>query len=348
MEAEFVVVGSGSGGAAVAARLAEAGRSVLVIEAGGSDVGPFIRMPGALSYPMNMARYDWGFSSEPEAGLGGRRLACPRGKVVGGSSSINGMVWVRGHPADFDNWAEVGAEGWGHADVLPYFRRLECWHAAGEGGDPDWRGTDGPMHITRGPRDNPLFAAFVEAGRQAGYPVTEDYNGRQQEGFGPMEATIWRGRRWSTAAAYLRPAQRTGRLRLMRAEALRVVFDGRRAVGVEVARRGRVEVVRAGAEVVLAASAINTPKILMLSGVGPAAHLAAHGIPVLVDRPGVGANLQDHLEVYVQYAARRPVTLWRYWNPLGKAWVGARWLLSGTGPGGRWCWRPRPSTRRRS
>ncbi len=331
MEAEFVVVGSGSGGAAVAARLAEAGRSVVVIEAGGSDVGPFIRMPGALSYPMNMARYDWGFSTEPEPELGGRRLACPRGKVLGGSSSINGMVWVRGHAGDFDHWAEAGAEGWSHADVLPYFRRLECWH--GDGGDPAWRGRDGPMHITRGPRDNPLFAAFVEAGRQAGYPVTEDYNGHQQEGFGPMEATIWRGRRWSTAAAYLRPAQRTGRLRLLRAEARRVVFEGRRAVGVEVARRGRVEVVRAGAEVVLAASAINTPKLLMLSGVGPAEHLAGHGIAVLADRPGVGANLQDHLEVYVQFAARQPVTLWRYWNPLGKAWVGARWLLSGTGPG---------------
>ena len=333
MEADFVVVGSGSGGAAVAARLAEAGRSVAVIEAGGSDVGPFIRMPGALSYPMNMARYDWGFSTEPEPELGGRRLACPRGKVLGGSSSINGMVWVRGHAGDFDHWAEAGAEGWGYADVLPYFRRLECWHGGDEGGDPAWRGSDGPMHITRGPRDNPLFAAFVEAGRQAGYPVTEDYNGHHQEGFGPMEATIWRGRRWSTAMAYLRPAQRTGRLRLVRAEARRVVFDGRRAVGVEVLRRGRVEMVRAGAEVVLAASAINTPKLLMLSGVGPADHLTAHGIAVLADRPGVGANLQDHLEVYVQYAARQPVTLWRYWNLPGKAWVGARWLLTGTGPG---------------
>lgn len=330
-DADYVVVGSGSGGAAVAARLAEAGRSVVVIEAGGTDAGPFIRMPGALSYPMNMARYDWGFSSEPEPGLGGRRLACPRGKVLGGSSSINGMVWVRGHACDFDHWAEAGATGWGFADVLPYFRRLECWH--GEAGDPEWRGRAGPMHVTRGRRENPLFAAFVEAGRQAGYPVTADYNGRQQEGFGAMEATIWRGRRWSTAMAYLRPALKGGRLRLVRGEARRVVFEGRRAVGVEVARRGGVEVIRAGCEVVLAASAINTPKLLMLSGVGPAAHLAEHGIDVLADRPGVGANLQDHLEVYVQFAARKPVTLWRYWNLAGKAWVGLQWLLAGRGPG---------------
>jgi len=331
MDAEYVVVGSGSGGAAVAARLAEAGRSVVVVEAGGSDAGPFIRMPGALSYPMNMARYDWGYRSEPEPGLGGRRLACPRGKVIGGSSSINGMVWVRGHARDFDHWAEAGATGWAFADVLPYFRRLECWH--GDAGDPEWRGRAGPVHVTRGPRDNPLFAAFVEAGRQAGYPLTDDYNGRQQEGFGAMEASIWRGVRWSTAMAYLRPAQRSGRLRLVRAEARRVVFEGRRAVGVEVIRRGRTEVIRARVEVVLAASAINTPKLLMLSGIGPAGHLAQHGIAVLADRPGVGANLQDHLEVYVQFAAKKPVTLWRYWNLAGKAWVGARWLLTGRGPG---------------
>ena len=331
MDAEYVVVGSGSGGAAVAARLAEAGRSVVVVEAGGTDAGPFIRMPGALSYPMNMARYDWGFRSEPEPGLGGRQLACPRGKVLGGSSSINGMVWVRGHARDFDHWAEAGAAGWGFADVLPYFQRLECWH--GDAGDPAWRGLDGPMHVTRGPRTNPLFAAFVEAGRQAGYPATADYNGQQQEGFGAMEATIWKGRRWSSAMAYLRPAMKSGRLRLVRGEARRVLFEGRRAVAVEVARRGGVEVIRAGCEVVLAASAINTPKLLMLSGIGPAAHLAEHGLEVLADRPGVGANLQDHLEVYVQYASARPVTLWRYWNLAGKAWVGARWLLTGSGLG---------------
>jgi choline dehydrogenase len=188
----------------MAFRLVEAGLSVIVVEHGGSDAGPFIQMPGALSYPMNMALYDWGFRSEPEPHLGGRRMAVPRGKVVGGSSSINGMVYVRGHPRDFDTWAEMGAAGWGFADVAPYFRRMECWH--GEAGDADWRGTDGPLHVIRGKRTNPLFDAFVRAGVEAGYGATDDYNGWRQEGFGAMEATIWQGRRWSAASAYLRPA----------------------------------------------------------------------------------------------------------------------------------------------
>ena len=329
MQADYVIVGSGSAGSAIAFRLAEAGRRVVVIEAGGTDIGPFIQMPGALSYPMNMRRYDWGFRSEPEPHLGGRRLAVPRGKVIGGSSSINGMVYVRGHARDFDTWDAMGATGWAYADVLPYFKRMENWH----GGQSPYRGTSGPLHVTRGPRDNPLHPAFVEAARQAGYALTDDYNGAAQEGFGPMEATIWKGRRWSTANAYLRPALRSGNCTLVRGHARRVVIEEGRAVGVEVERRGRTEVIRAEREVVIAASSINSPKILMLSGIGPAAHLAEHGLPVLADRPGVGANLQDHLEVYVQYAARQPVTLWRYWNLRGKAMVGARWLLTGGGIG---------------
>lgn len=327
--AEFVIVGAGSGGSALAYRLAEAGREVLVIEHGGSDAGPFIQMPGALSYPMNMGIYDWGFQSEPEEHLGGRRLATPRGKVLGGSSSINGMVYVRGHARDFDHWEESGARGWGYADVLPYFKRMEHWH----GGQSEWRGESGPLHVTRGPRANPLFDAFVAAGKAAGYPVTEDYNGAQQEGFGPMEATIWKGRRWSAANAYLRPAQKTGKLRIVRALARRVVFEGKRAVGVEVERKGRIEVIRSEREVVLAASSINTPKLLMLSGVGPAGHLREMGVEVLADRSGVGANLQDHLEIYMQFAAKEPVTLFKYWNLAGKAWVGAQWLLSKGGVG---------------
>ncbi|MCC5989214.1 MAG: choline dehydrogenase [Pararhodobacter sp.] len=344
MEADFVVVGAGSGGSAVAYRLAEAGHSVIVVEYGGSDAGPFIQMPGALSYPMNMSLYDWGMQSEPEPHLGGRRLACPRGKVVGGSSSINGMVYVRGHAHDFDHWADEGADGWAFADVLPYFRRMENWHGAddAEGAESTagiapngptgggWRGTAGPLHITRGKRENPLFNAFIEAGGQAGYPLTRDYNGAQQEGFGAMEATIWRGERWSAAKAYLRPALRTGRVTLARGLAARIVFHAGWAEGVELTD-GRV--VSARREVVLAASALNTPKLLMLSGIGPADHLAEHGIEVLADRPGVGANLQDHLELYLQYASTEPVTLYRYWSLPGKAWVGARWLFTGTGPG---------------
>jgi choline dehydrogenase len=190
LSADYVIVGSGSAGSALAYRLSENGQySVLVLEYGGSDIGPLIQMPAALSYPMNMRRYDWGYSSEPEPHLGGRRLACPRGKVIGGSSSINGMVYVRGHARDFDHWAEQGAAGWTYADVLPYYQRMESAH----GGQDSWRGSTGPLHVTRGRRQNPLYHAFVEAGREAGYQLTEDYNGEQQEGFGAMEQTVWQG-----------------------------------------------------------------------------------------------------------------------------------------------------------
>ncbi len=330
MHNDYVIVGSGSAGSALAYRLAEAGRSVTVIEYGGSDVGPFIQMPGALSYPMNMARYDWGFESEPEPNLNDRRLVVPRGKVLGGSSSVNGMVWVRGHARDFDHWAEQGATGWAYADVLPYYRRLEHWH----GPEPsDWRGGDGPLHVRRARQWNPLMHAFVDAGREAGYPVTQDYNGHQQEGFGAFDMSVHRGRRWSTANAYLRPALKTGRVTMVRGFARKVVIENGRAVGVEVAIRGGTETIRATREVILSASSINTPKLLMLSGIGPAAHLAQHGIDLVADRPGVGQNLQDHLETYVQFAAKQPITLYRYWNLLGKALIGAQWLFTKTGHG---------------
>ncbi|MBY6004993.1 choline dehydrogenase [Salipiger bermudensis] len=333
MQAEYVIVGAGSAGCAMAYRLAEAGKRVLVIEHGGSDAGPLIQMPGALSYPMNMKRYDWGFQSEPEPHLGGRRLATPRGKVIGGSSSINGMIYVRGHARDFDHWRDQGADGWGYADVLPYYQRQENWHDGGHGGDPAWRGSDGPLHVSRGRRDNPLTQAFVEAGQQAGYPVTADYNGQQQEGFGPYDMTVWQGERFSAAKAYLRPALKRENCDLVRAFARRVVIEEGRAVGVEVERGGKIEVIRAEAEVILAASSLNSPKLLMLSGIGPAAHLAEHGIDVVADRAGVGQNLQDHLELYIQAAASQPVSLYKYWNLLGKAYVGARWLFTKTGPG---------------
>ncbi|MGI3170597.1 choline dehydrogenase [Pseudooceanicola sp. C21-150M6] len=333
MQAEFVIIGAGSAGCAMAYRLAEAGKRVLVIEHGGTDAGPFIQMPGALSYPMNMKRYDWGLKTEPEPHLGGRVLVTPRGKVIGGSSSINGMIYVRGHARDFDHWRDQGADGWGYADVLPYYKRAENWHDGGHGGDAAWRGTDGPLHVTRGKRENPLTRAFVEAGRQAGYPVTGDYNGQQQEGFGPFDMTVWKGQRWSAANAYLRPALKHPNCELIRAFARRIVIEEGRATGVEVSRGGKVEVIRAEREVIIAASSLNSPKLLMLSGVGPAAHLAEHGIPVVADRPGVGQNLQDHLELYIQAAASQPVTLYKYWNLLGKAYVGARWLFTRTGPG---------------
>ena len=332
-EADYVIVGAGSAGCALAYRLSEAGASVLVVEYGGSDVGPLIQMPGALSFPMNMKRYDWGYWSEPEPHLGGRRLACPRGKVIGGSSSINGMVYVRGHAKDFDAWEAMGASGWSYADVLPYYKRMETWDPAGHGGDASWRGSDGPLHVTRGKRDNPLVQAFVQAGRQAGYQLTDDYNGQQQEGFGPMEHTIHKGARWSAAKAYLRPALQRKNCNLIRGLARKIVFSGRRAVGVELLAGGGLKTVRAKREVILASSSINSPKLLMLSGIGPAAHLAAHGIEIVADRPGVGQNLQDHLEVYIQMAASQPVSLFKYWNVFGKAWVGLQWALTRGGPG---------------
>lgn len=333
MNADYVIVGAGSAGCALAYRLSEAGHQVQVIEHGGSDAGPLIQMPAALSYPMNMSLYDWGYKSQPEPHLGGRELVTPRGKVIGGSSSINGMVYVRGHAGDYDHWAESGAQGWSYADVLPYFKRMETWHDNGHGGDADWRGNDGPLHISRGPRNNPLHDAFVEAGRQAGYPVTDDYNGHQQEGFGPMEQTVYKGRRWSAANAYLRPALQRPNCTLTRAFVRRVVIEDGCATGVEVERGGKIEVIRANREVILSASSLNSPKILMLSGIGPAQHLAEHGIDLVADRPGVGQNLQDHLELYLQMACSQPITLYKHWNLFSKAMIGAQWLFTKTGLG---------------
>ena len=330
MEADFVIVGAGSAGCAMAYRLSEAGASVLVVEHGGTDAGPFIQMPGALSYPMNMKMYDWGYESEPEPNLNNRRLVVPRGKVIGGSSSINGMVYVRGHAMDYEFWRESGADGWAYADVLPYFKRMEHWHPRGHGGDRGWRGIDGPLHVSRGPRNNPLHSAFVSAGAQAGYELTDDYNGEKQEGFGPMDMTVWHGRRWSAANAYLRPALKRQNCDLVRGLVEKVVIEEGRAVGVALAGG---QVVRARRSVVLAASSINSPKILMLSGIGEGAHLQEHGIEVVADRPGVGANLQDHLEVYFQMAASQPVTLYKYWNMVWKGIIGAQWLFTKTGLG---------------
>ncbi|MCK9553343.1 choline dehydrogenase [Aquamicrobium sp.] len=329
-EADFVIIGSGSAGSAMAYRLSEDGRhSVIVIEYGGTDYGPLIQMPSALSIPLNMPLYDWGFASEPEPHLGGRVLATPRGKVLGGSSSINGMVYVRGHARDFDHWAEEGAAGWSYADVLPYFKRMEHSH----GGEQGWRGSSGPLHVQRGKRANPLYAAFIEAGQQAGFELTADYNGSKQEGFGPMEQTIHLGRRWSTANAYLRPALKRRNVSLVSGFARKVIIENQRATGVEIEVRGQIQVVKARREVIVAASSINSPKILMLSGIGPARHLQEKGIAVVADRPGVGANLQDHLELYIQQESTQPITLNSVLNPISKALIGAQWLLFKSGLG---------------
>lgn len=330
LEADFVIIGSGSAGSAMAYRLSEDGKhSVIVIEFGGTDMGPLIQMPSALSIPLNMSLYDWGFASEPEPHLGGRVLATPRGKVIGGSSSINGMVYVRGHAHDFDHWAEQGAAGWAFADVLPYFKRMED----SDGGEDGWRGKGGPLHVQRGTRKNPLYGAFVEAGRQAGFELTDDYNGAKQEGFGPMEQTILGGRRWSAANAYLKPALKRKNVNLVKGFARRVVIENQRAVGVEIEANKQIQLVKARREVIVAASSINSPKILMLSGIGPGAHLRENGIKVIADRPGVGANLQDHLELYIQQESTRPITLNSVLNPFSKALIGAQWLFFKSGLG---------------
>ncbi|WP_407051651.1 choline dehydrogenase [Methyloraptor flagellatus] len=331
MNADYIIVGAGSAGCVLAARLSEDGKNrVLVVERGGSDGSIFIRMPTALSIPMNMEKYNWFYETEPEPGLGGRVMHCPRGKVLGGSSSINGMVYIRGNACDFDSWAEQGADGWSYADVLPYFRRAET---RAEGGD-EYRGADGPLHTSYGPTENPLYRAFVQAGVEAGYAETTDVNGYRQEGFGRMDMTVHKGERWSAARAYLKPAMKRSNLQVMTGvQVLRVIFEGKRAVGIEIERGGAREILRAGREVILSAGPIASPQLLKVSGIGPAAELTAHGIPVVADRAGVGENLQDHLEFYFQVACKEPITLYKHLNLFGKALIGARWLFTRTGLG---------------
>ena len=330
---DYVVVGAGSAGCVLAARLSEdAGVTVALLEAGGSDLSPVIRMPSALSIPMNMPRYNWGYASEPEAGLDGRRLDCPRGRVLGGSSSINGMAFVRGHPLDIDEWAARGAEGWDHAHCLPYFKRLESWmHGADR-----WRGGEGPVAVNTGNdmRLNPLYGAFIAAGEEAGYPFTADYNGYRQEGFGQMHMNVDRGVRASAARSYLAPARGRDNLHVIpRASVDRVRLENGRAVGVDYVAAGRRLHVRAAREVILSAGPIGTPAVLQRSGVGPAAALESLGIDVAADAPGVGENLQDHLEVYFQYRCTRPVSLNRKLGLVSKAMIGARWLATRDGLG---------------
>ena len=334
--AEYVVVGAGSSGCALAYRLARAGCDVLILEDGGRD-GTFlnwkIHMPAALSYPMNMRGvYDWGYATESESQLNGRELACPRGKLWGGSSSINGMVYVRGHSGDFNYWQESGARGWSYRDVLPYFIRME--NAAG--GQKEWRGDSGPLHVSRARRGNPLPQAFIAAGCGAGFKFTEDYNGEHQEGFCEFEQTIHRGIRWSAARAYLRPALQLPNVRIVRGTAQKIIFDKHskaRAIGVDAKVGGKVVRISAGREVILSASSINSPKILMLSGIGRAQDLSAMGIPVVVERAGVGRNLQDHLEAYVQNECKKPVSLNGKLGLFSKGLIGARWLLFRDGDG---------------
>jgi len=331
-EFDYVIVGAGSAGCVLANRLSEdADVQLAVLEAGGPDHSIFIRMPAAFSVPLANDRYNWYYHTEPEPAMDGRRMYCPRGRVLGGSSSINGMVYIRGHAFDYDGWAQrPGLAHWSYAHCLPYFMRCENRL---QGAD-DYHGCGGPLAVTTPSMRNPLFHAFVEAAQQAGYAYTRDMNGFRQEGFGPMDQTTLGGRRWSTMRAYLRPAMGRPNLRVLpRCLALRVVFEGRRAVGVEYARGGAVRFARARREVILSGGAINSPQLLMLSGVGEADALRRLDLPVIADLPGVGANLQDHIEIYVQHACTQPVSLYSTQKPLAKLAVGLRWLLTSTGPG---------------
>jgi choline dehydrogenase len=328
---DYVIVGAGSAGSVLANRLTEDGSAtVLLLERGGSDNSIFIQMPSALSIPLNMKRYNWGYRSDPEPHLDGRRINCPRGKVLGGSSSINGLVYIRGNALDYENWEAQGATGWGYRHVLPYFRRAET---RAEGADA-YRGGSGPLRTQYGTLRNPLYQAFVDAAAQAGYPLTEDVNGFGQEGFGRMDMTVFRGRRCSAARAYLAPAMRRQNLTVATLAAVSgIMFERRRAVAVSYRRGGQDHSVRARREIILAGGAINSPQLLKLSGIGPAAELRAHGIEVVLDLPGVGENLQDHLEFYFQVACTRPITLYSSMNPLAKALIGLRWLLRHDGLG---------------
>ncbi len=329
-EYDFVIVGGGSAGSALANRLsADAANRVLVLEAGRPDYAwdVFIHMPAALTFPIGSRFYDWGYASEPEPHMHGRRIHHARGKVLGGSSSINGMIFQHGNPLDYERWAVGdGMADWDFAHCLPYFKRMENCLA----GDDEWHGHDGPLVLERGPATNPLFAAFFAAAEQAGYPRTHDVNGYRQEGFGPFDRNVHRGRRLSAARAYLHPAMRRPNLTVRtRAYATKILFHGGRAVGVRYGR-GREAY---GEEIILCGGSINTPQLLQLSGVGNAGELRALGVDVVADLPGVGENLQDHLEVYIQYACKRPVSMrpalakWR--RPL----IGAQWLFLRSGPG---------------
>jgi choline dehydrogenase len=333
---DFVIVGGGSAGCALAARLSEdPSNRVLVLEAGRPDWSwdVFIHMPAALAFPIGSRFYDWKYESEPEPYMGGRRVYHARGKVLGGSSSINGMIFQRGNPIDYERWASgAGMETWDHAHCLPYFKKMENCLAARP--DDPFRGHDGPLVLERGPARGPLFDAFFAAVQEVGYELTEDVNGYRQEGFAKFDRNVHKGRRLSASRAYLHPVMDRPNLDVETfAFVTKVVFDGDRAVGVDYARRGRGSRRAHGGEVILCGGAINSPQLLQISGVGAADHLRGIGVEVVADLRGVGENLQDHLEVYIQHSSTQPVSMAPYFKMQNRPKVGLEWLLRKTGPG---------------
>lgn len=330
---DYIIVGAGSAGCVLANRLSESGKhSVLLLEAGGSDKNILIEMPTALSYPMASKAYNWGYDSDPEPYVDNRRITCPRGKGLGGTSSINGMVYVRGHACDFEEWEDHGAKGWGYADNLPYFKRAETW----QNGEDDYRGGNGPLGVSGGNNmiGNPLYQAFIHAGVEAGYPGTDDYNGYCGEGFGQMHMTVAGGVRSSTSRAYLRPALKRPNLTVMKHVLVdRVLFDGKRAIGVSATQKGKSVELKASREVILSAGSIASPMILQRSGIGPEKLLNDMNIKPVQVMPGVGQNLQDHLEVYFQFHCKQPVSLNNKLGLFSKFLIGARWFFFKSGLG---------------
>lgn len=335
-EYDYIIVGAGSAGCVMANRLSATGDKVLLLEAGPMDRNLMIHIPAGVYSVYRDPKINWNYWTEDEPALDGRNVSMPRGKVVGGSSSINSMVYMRGHPLDYDRWArEYDLPGWSYADCLPYFKAGE----ASDRGADDWRGDSGPLGVTKGGLDNPLYDAFIEAGEQAGQGRSDDLNGFNPEGVARFDATKRNGRRCSAAVAHLRPALARENLTLMtEVLARRILFDGARAEGIEFDRRGERHKAYAAKEVILCGGAINSPQLLMLSGVGPGDHLRAHAIEPVLDVPGVGQNLMDHPTVVVQYACKKPVTIDYLQNPLHKAMAGARWLINRTGPAASNVW----------
>ena len=327
---DYIIIGAGSAGCVLAYRLGEDPNTrILVLEAGGDDRAVMVQMPSALTIPMNTVRFNWGMVTEPEPGLGGRQINLPRGRGLGGSSSINGMCWVRGNPMDYELWEALCADGWRWSNVLPYFQRLE---SVREGGP--LRGTDGPIKVTRGPEKNPLYHAFVQAGVQAGYAASPNMNQRQHEGFGPMEMNVGQGKRCSAAVGYLRPAMARGNVRVITGALVEIILtEGKRATGVRFTVKGKPAEARAGREVILSAGSIMSPILLKRSGIGPEAELREHGLTVMHDSPQVGENLMDHMELYIQQECTQPITLFPNVSLLGKAKIGVEWLLTHKGLG---------------